>query len=33
VIREIVEAISKNKSIGTESISGEIQKLKGTVQE
>jgi hypothetical protein len=33
VIRGSVAAISKNKSIGTDSIFGEIQKLRGTVQQ
>jgi hypothetical protein len=33
VIRESVAAIGKNKSIWTESIYGEIQKLRGTVQQ
>jgi hypothetical protein len=33
VVRESVAAISKIKSIGTDSIYGEIQKLSGTVQQ
>jgi hypothetical protein len=32
VIRECEAAVGKNKSIGTDSIYGEIQKLRGTVQ-
>jgi hypothetical protein len=33
VIRQSVAAIGKNKSIGTDSIYGEKEKLRGTVQQ